>query len=81
MTLLGVLLCFTTKGLSLADITDRYHGRTALHRAAEGGQEAVVRFLLDRGADVNAKDDYGRAALGPATKGGHEAVVRLLGAS
>jgi hypothetical protein len=37
-----------------------------------------VRLLVERGADVNAKDKYGSTALYQADKGGHEAVVRLL---
>jgi ankyrin repeat protein len=31
-------------------------GETVLHSAAEGGNEAVVRLLVDKGADVKAKD-------------------------
>jgi ankyrin repeat domain-containing protein 50 len=38
----------------------------------------VVRLLVDRGADVNAKDNEGWTALYRAAVGGHEAVVRLL---
>jgi ankyrin repeat protein len=55
--------------------------KTALMGAAEGGHEAVVRLLVNRGADVNAKkdDDHGEeTALMGAAEGGHEAVVRLL---
>jgi hypothetical protein len=54
------------------------YGDTALHSAARGGNEAVVRLLVDRGADVNAKDKYGQTALYSAACGGNEAVVRLL---
>lgn len=34
-------------------------GRTALHHAVMSGQEALVRLLIERGADVNAKDRGG----------------------
>jgi hypothetical protein len=39
-------------------------GWTALHRAADGGHEAVMRLLLKKGADVEAKtnDEYGWTA-------------------
>jgi ankyrin repeat protein len=61
----------------LVDKKDK-NEQTALHWAAEGGHEAVVRLLVDRGADVNVKDKLGLTALYWAAKGGHEAVVRLL---
>jgi ankyrin repeat domain-containing protein 50 len=38
-------------------------GGTALHWAARHGNEVVVRLLLERGADVDAKDDGGKTAL------------------
>ncbi|PVH74235.1 hypothetical protein DL98DRAFT_658902 [Cadophora sp. DSE1049] len=56
---------------------DKY-GMTALVWAARGGHEAVVRLLLEKGANVEAKGDYKRTALVWAAWGKHEAVVRLL---
>ena len=53
-------------------------GRTALHLAALGGQEAVVQLLVETGADIEAKDKYEKTALYLAAQCGHEAVVRLL---
>lgn len=41
---------------------DRY-GNTALHAAATGGAAGVVRYLLERGADVNGRDKLGRTPL------------------
>jgi ankyrin repeat protein len=41
-------------------------GQTALFFAAQSGRAAVVRFLLDRGADVNAMGDSGNALLNAA---------------
>ena len=35
---------------------------TALHLAAYHGQAPLVRFLLDHGADVNARNDQGARA-------------------
>ncbi|KAM3549052.1 hypothetical protein MY1884_008914, partial [Beauveria asiatica] len=59
-----------TKALTLRD--------SWLLRVAEEGQEAVVRLLLEKGAEIEAKDESGRTALGWAARQGHEAVVRLL---
>jgi ankyrin repeat protein len=33
-------------------------GETRLHQAAEAGQADVVKFLIEKGADVNIMDDY-----------------------
>jgi len=43
------------------------------------GLKAVVKLLLEKGADVGCKDiEYGRAPLLWAAENGHEAVVKLL---
>jgi ankyrin repeat protein len=42
------------------------------------GHEAVVRLLVEKGADVKAKGNAGATALHGAAWKGHEAVVRLL---
>ncbi|KAH8649012.1 ankyrin repeat-containing domain protein, partial [Ilyonectria robusta] len=59
------------------DTRDDY-GRTPLSWAAEGGHEAVVRLLLEKGAAIEARDRYGWTPLSLAAGGGHMAVVRLL---
>src|SRR5436190_8672151 len=51
---------------------------TALSYAAEKGNEAAVQLLLERKADVNAKDFDGSTALHWAALNGHEFAVRLL---
>ena len=50
----------------------------ALHWAATAGRDAMVRLLLDRGADTNSKTKNGRTALHMAAGNGHETVVQLL---
>jgi ankyrin repeat protein len=68
------------------DSKDGY-GREPLSYAAEGGHEAVVKLLVEAGADVDAQGgDYGNVLYGSefgnplyaASRGGHEAVVKLL---
>ncbi|VAI07724.1 unnamed protein product [Triticum turgidum subsp. durum] len=53
-------------------------GGTALAAAALDGKMAVVRYLLDNGADPNKKDDAGSVPLHCAAKFGHHEAARLL---
>ncbi|KAI4209100.1 MAG: hypothetical protein LQ351_007936 [Letrouitia transgressa] len=46
--------------------------------AASSGHKAVVKLLLDSGADITTKDECGWTALHLAARGGHEAIVELL---
>ena len=60
-------------------VQDLDYGRTPLSWAAEKGHEAVVKLLLEKGADVESKDrHYGQTPLSWAARSGHEAVVKLL---
>ncbi|KAL9117500.1 MAG: hypothetical protein Q9187_005963 [Circinaria calcarea] len=52
--------------------------KTALIWAAEGGHEAIIQLLLEKGADVDAKDENGHTALHEAAFKGNKAVIRLL---
>jgi ankyrin repeat protein len=53
-------------------------GKTVLHWAAWRGNEAMVRLLVDLGADINAKDNDRKTVLHSAVRGGNKVVVRLL---
>lgn len=53
-------------------------GMSLLHWAALGGQAEAAAFLLDAGADPNARDRAGDTPLGAAAAGCHVAVIRLL---
>lgn len=47
-------------------------------KAAKSGNEPVVRFLIDQGADVNAQVSGDGTALICAARNGHYAVAELL---
>ncbi|XP_029924662.1 receptor-interacting serine/threonine-protein kinase 4 [Myripristis murdjan] len=51
---------------------------TALHWAAQNGDEAITRLLLDRGAAINETDGQGRTPTHVACQHGQENVVRVL---
>lgn len=56
---------------------DAYH-YTPLHHAAEQGNKALVKVLLDNGADKEIKDDKGRTPLKIAEEKGHGEIIELL---
>ena len=51
---------------------------TLLMAAAAGGQEAMVRMLLQRGASVNLQNSFGFTALMNAAIKGHATIVQPL---
>lgn len=53
-------------------------GKTALHIAAGKGLPVFVKFLLSKGAPVNAKDESNSAPLHEAVRNGHLSCVKFL---
>ncbi|XP_067679248.1 uncharacterized protein [Haliotis asinina] len=53
-------------------------GQTALMLAISHGRTNMVEFLLDAGADVNARDNDGSTALMCACEHGHNDIVKVL---
>jgi ankyrin repeat protein len=53
-------------------------GDSALHRAAMEGHTETARALIERHANVNARDDLGDRPLHWAADGGHMDMIRLL---
>jgi ankyrin repeat protein len=54
------------------------YGRTPLHDAASGRDEASLALLLDRGADANLQDKRGETPLHVAARRGEESHIRVL---
>jgi ankyrin repeat protein len=46
--------------------------------AAENEHEAVVKMLLEKGADLESKSIIGKTPLSLAAANGHETVVKLM---
>lgn len=57
---------------------DTAHGKTPLYFAATADKAEMTRFLIQKGADVNARDDSGETALHEVAYSGHLKVARLL---
>ncbi|XP_072969948.1 potassium channel KOR2-like isoform X2 [Typha angustifolia] len=55
-----------------------YDGRTALHVATCKGYEEIVRFLIQRGANVHCIDKFGNSPLLEAVRAGHDRIATLL---
>ncbi|MFY0666255.1 MAG: ankyrin repeat domain-containing protein [Natronospirillum sp.] len=55
-----------------------YGGKTPLHLAVEGNQPDAVRYLINQGADVEAKSSSGETPLLLSAKAGNMAVFDLL---
>lgn len=49
-----------------------------MKNAAKNGYKNIVKILLDRGADINATDNYGWTALMSAAKNGYNKYVSIL---
>ena len=52
--------------------------RADLIFASMEGNKDIVEFLIEKGADVNQKDNDGNTALIVASEGGYEEIVELL---
>ncbi|XP_053388188.1 uncharacterized protein LOC123563484 [Mercenaria mercenaria] len=55
-----------------------WHGQTALHRACLSGDGAMVRLLLEYGADPNATNDFLETPVHYASKRGIPTLVHIL---
>jgi ankyrin repeat protein len=75
--IIDVVRVFLDVGANVNEQTES-EGLTPLMLAADYGKTGVVKVLMDRGADINAKDRNGRTALMAAQDNGHQDIVNLL---
>ncbi|KAI0428831.1 hypothetical protein F5Y09DRAFT_275147 [Xylaria sp. FL1042] len=59
------------------DVTNSL-SETSLLWATQNGHEAIVKLLLEAGANTELQDDFGQTPLSWAAEKGHEAIVKLL---
>ncbi|KIN00709.1 hypothetical protein OIDMADRAFT_124708, partial [Oidiodendron maius Zn] len=52
--------------------------RTPLHLAALNGRDKIARMLLEKGADIQAKDGDQETPLHLACSKGHAGMIKLL---
>jgi glutaminase len=55
-----------------------YDGRTAMHLAATAGQDHVLNYLIQEGAEINKQDRWGNTPIIDAQRMGHTSAVALL---
>nr|WP_253309278.1 ankyrin repeat domain-containing protein [Rickettsia endosymbiont of Ceutorhynchus assimilis] len=58
------------------DITN--NGRTPLHLAIQGNKPSTVKLLLNKGANINAKDKDGKTPLDLAMQEGYTNIVEMI---
>ena len=60
------------------DVNAKNGGLTVLMTASSNGRTAIVKALIEKGANVNSRTRAGKTALSYATRRGHTAIVTLL---
>ena len=60
------------------DVLSRYSYGTPIHRAAYQKSASTLQLLLEKGADVNSKDDANQTPLHMAALSGQKLAMQLL---
>lgn len=76
--LLQVVRLLVQLGVKLPDCLNTRDGSSALHTAAWNGQLDVLRFLLEKGCDVNHRSNSCETALHFAVRNGQLEAVKIL---
>jgi len=66
------------QGVSPNYVEASVNKRTPLHWASDYGQVEVIEYLLSKGANIEAKDNFGITPLLAAVYEGHENAVKTL---
>jgi len=64
-------------GININSIQDS-SGTTPLHETCRDDEIEKVKFLVEKGANVNAKNNKGKTPLDMAKKGGYQNIVQFL---
>ena len=76
--MLRLLPLLSPDQISAAMSTKNHDGRTALHHASGSGHQAVVKVLLDNGAEVEPRDNRGLKPQHLATAGKYLHITTML---
>ncbi len=74
---LEILKTFIENGLNI-NVGEKYSKETLLMKASYNGQVNIVRYLIEKGSDVNLKSSEKNTALMFAAGGGHLEIVKIL---
>jgi cytohesin len=75
---LALVQAYLALGMPLETTTGRYDETTALIAAVEGNHAALIRFLIETGADLEALDGDGDTALQTVVNWQHPEALELL---
>ena len=73
-----VIAALNKPGNTIVNTRDTSTGETALHIVVRRGDSLYTKFLLEKGADPNARDGKGNTPLIDAVVGGYDQLIPVL---
>lgn len=73
-----VIAALNKPGNTLVNTRDVTSGETAIHITVKRGDSLFTRYLIERGADTNARDGKGNTPLILAVIGGYDNLIPIL---